>query len=107
MERAANFFGLNGDVPVPGDYDGNGTSDIGVFRRSVGGWYVIGQPTRFLGVSTDLAQPGDYDGDGATDIAVYRPGSGAWYVAGDPPVFHGTGSDLPIPLPAAIRMATP
>ena len=34
-------LGPGGDVPVPGDYDGNGTTDIAVFRN--GQWYVKGQ----------------------------------------------------------------
>jgi hypothetical protein len=32
--------GLSTDVPVPGDYNGDGTTDIAVYRRSTGSWYV-------------------------------------------------------------------
>jgi len=31
-------FGTTGDVPVVGDWDGNGISDVGVFRPSTGNW---------------------------------------------------------------------
>ena len=94
-------------MPVPGDYDGNGSADVAIYRPSVGGWYVNGQSPTFLGLSTDIPQPGDYDGDGTTDIAVYRPSIGAWFVEDQAPVFFGTDGDVPLPLPSAIRMAIP
>ena len=31
-------FGLNGDKPQPADYDGDGKSDLGLFRPSTGTW---------------------------------------------------------------------
>jgi hypothetical protein len=32
-------FGTNGDVPAPGDYDGDGKFDTTVFRPSTATWY--------------------------------------------------------------------
>ena len=29
-----------GDVPVPADYDGDGSADFAVFRSSTGAWYL-------------------------------------------------------------------
>jgi hypothetical protein len=33
-------FGISGDIPVAGDWDGNGTFEIGVFRPSTGEWFL-------------------------------------------------------------------
>ena len=34
-------FGVAGDVPVAGDYDLDGRTDIAVYRPSDGYWYVL------------------------------------------------------------------
>ena len=33
-------WGLDGDVPVPGDYDGDGVTDLAVWRPSTGMWFI-------------------------------------------------------------------
>lgn len=64
------------------DYDGDGKSDISVFRPSEGVWYLNQSTNGFVaarfGISTDRIVPADYDGDGKTDIAVYRDGT--WWI---------------------------
>ena len=63
------------------DFDGDGRSDISVFRPSDGVWYLnrsgSGPTAAQFGLSTDKITPADFDGDGKTDIAVYR--DGIWY----------------------------
>jgi hypothetical protein len=81
----------------PGDFDGNGTTDVGVFRPSVGGWYLQGQDTVFFGLPGDIPVPADYDGDGITDRAVFRPAVGGWYIEDQPTVFYGLSGDVPVP----------
>jgi hypothetical protein len=63
------------------DFDGDGRSDVSVFRPSNGFWYILkssgGLSAVKWGLSNDTLVPGDYDGDGRTDFAVYRIGAGA------------------------------
>jgi len=63
------------------DFDGDGKTDVSVFRPSSSVWYVQGSTAGFtatqFGISTDQPVPADFDGDGKTDIAVYR--DGVWY----------------------------
>jgi hypothetical protein len=65
------------------DFDGDGRSDVAVFRSSSATWLVIQSSTDTAvqtdwGLEGDIPVPGDYDGDGKTDLAVYR--SGTWHV---------------------------
>jgi hypothetical protein len=35
------LWGVAGDIPVPGDYDGDGRSDIAIWRSSNGFWFIV------------------------------------------------------------------
>jgi hypothetical protein len=99
------------DVPVPGDYDGDGKTDVAIWRASTGTWAIIrssdgGFTTRQWGSGgapyLDVAVPGDYDGDGKTDIAVWRRSTGTWYIirssdGGVTTQQSGASTDIPIP----------
>lgn len=80
-------FGLNGDTPVPADYDGDGRTDYAVTRNTGGAkiWYIRNSFNEDYtivqwGLSGDKAVPGDYDADGRVDIAVFRPANNVWYI---------------------------
>jgi FG-GAP-like repeat len=77
--------GSFGDVPAPGDFDGDGKTDYSVYRDSTGTWYIRQSSNAAwlvfkFGLSGDIAVPNDYDGGGKTDIAVFRPSDGNWYI---------------------------
>jgi uncharacterized delta-60 repeat protein len=89
------------------DYDGDGKSDISVFRPSAGDWYVSRSSNgafsgTHFGASGDLIAPADFDGDGQTDISVFRPATGSWYRLNSSDnsfiaVQFGAPGDLPAP----------
>jgi hypothetical protein len=76
------LFGMNGDKPVPADFDGDGRTDIAVWRPSTGTWFVSGTAAGFYlqqwGQNGDQPVPGDYDRDGRADLTVFRPSTGQW-----------------------------
>lgn len=86
------------------DFDGDGKTDISVFRPADRTWYLQQSQAGFsafpFGLSTDRLVPADYDGDGKTDAAVYRDGT--WYILGSLTGFRATQFGLPedIPQPA-------
>ena len=88
-QGADSSWGTWGDIPTPGDFNGDGSDDLGVFRPSTGAWLVScssvtncpgGTLTVPWGTAGDLPVPADYDDDGTTDYGVWRPGNGSWWV---------------------------
>ena len=104
-----SWFGATSDLPVAGDWDGDGKDEIAVFRN--GGWYsdkngdgywTAGDTTGWFGAAGDMPAAGDWNGDGKDEIAVFR--NGGWYfdkngdgywTAGDTTGWFGATGDLP------------
>lgn len=105
-----NRFGRPGDLPVCGDWNGDGTQTIGVYRPSTSTFYLTESGIPFhlavahtvqFGRAGDKPVVGDWDGDGTTDIGVWRPSNHTFYLAshfGAPVWVHsfGRSGDLPV-----------
>jgi hypothetical protein len=70
---------------VKSDFDGDGKTDVAVFRPNTGVWHVLQSSNgavraQQFGTNGDVPVPGDYDGDGKTDMAVFRVSEGIWYI---------------------------
>ena len=114
---SAYKWGVEGDVRVPADYDGDGMNDIAVWRPATGVWHILrtsdgvtlsiqwGQTTPYwTGGIEDIPVPADFDGDKIADIAVWRPENGKWYVltsksgfSSDAVAEWGLLGDVPVP----------
>ncbi len=81
--------------PAVADFDGDGDTDISVYRPGTGQWFVQGRSPVSFGTGGDIPVPADYDGNGTTDIAVFRPSVGGWYRSGGPTTFFGLSGDDP------------
>jgi hypothetical protein len=88
------------------DFDGDGRSDVSVYRPSTSSWYLQqsqdGIRAAQFGIASDKITPADFDGDGKTDIAVYRPSTGIWYVMNSSSgtvsyTNFGIAEDVPVP----------
>ncbi|MCA9094617.1 MAG: S8 family serine peptidase [Planctomycetaceae bacterium] len=109
-------FGNNNDLPIAGDWDGDGIDEIGVFRD--GTWFLDyngnglwdgtggGDKKYKFGTKNDRPVVGDWDGNGFDDIGVFRKGE--WYldlngngfwdkvIGGDAYTTFGNKTDVPV-----------
>jgi len=89
------------------DFDGDGKTDLSIFRPAAGEWWwskssTGGNGAVQFGQSTDKLAPVDFTGDGKTDVAFWRPSTGFWFVLrSDDFSFYsfpfGATGDLPAP----------
>ena len=102
----AHLYPTGGGGTV-GDFDGDGNSDVAVWRPGDGTWWIQrssdgGVTVTQWGASTDVSVPGDYDNDRRTDIAIWRPSEGTWWIkrssdGGVTVTQWGTSGDVPAP----------
>lgn len=102
-------LGSVGDIPVFGDFTGDGNADFGIFQNleGVNRWYLVDGLTKIsfsesFGNVGDLPVPADFDGDKKTDFVVYRPSNSGFYgVLSDKSkileMHFGLPGDVPVP----------
>src|SRR5690606_28600497 len=82
--RQRTPYGRADDVPVTGDWDGDGRDGIGVYR--VGRWHLRDDPgpgghtgaLPLYGYAGDVPVTGDWEGDGRDGVGVFRDGE--WHL---------------------------
>ncbi len=107
------IFGGPGDLPIAGDWNGDGSADFGFFRPSTRQFFlktnllILSQTVVItFGQLGDLPIAGDWDGDGIDTIGVFRPSTGEVFLSNGPnanstPIsdvifIFGQGGDLPV-----------
>ncbi|MEP7290092.1 MAG: SBBP repeat-containing protein [Chloroflexota bacterium] len=116
-------FGSSTDLPVVGDWNGDGIDTVGIYRSSTGQFFLRDSNAAsaltvysfVLGAPGDLPMSGDWNNDGKDGVGVFRPSNGLIYlksnlttgfadfqmvlgVPGDVPVagdWNGDGKDSP------------
>lgn len=91
--------GSGHDIPVPGDYDGDGVVDIAIYNLESRSWIFPDGVKVKYGRLGELPVPADYDGDGETDLALADMEMGLWRVKGQFLVSTSMGvRDIPLVL---------
>ena len=88
-EQKIILEGTYQDSACGGDFDGDGKSDLIVWRPDDGFWHIVKSSTKFdfaqsdhiqHGQEWDIIVPNDYNGDGKCDLVFWRPENQVWYV---------------------------
>ncbi|HJQ37688.1 MAG TPA: SBBP repeat-containing protein [Thermoanaerobaculia bacterium] len=83
------FFGKQGDLPIAGDWNGDGLDTVGVYRPSTSEFFLVndflgGEVITFkFGVPGDLPIAGDWNGDGVDGVGVYRKSDSSMRLTND------------------------
>ena len=85
-DGAFPYGGIAGDIPITGDWNGDGHTKVGIYRSSNGlfildsngnGMFDSGDAVFNLGVGSqagDVPVVGDWNGDGRTKVGIFRQG---------------------------------
>lgn len=71
-------------LKTPGDFDGDGLADFGVYRTIASTWIIAPSSnpnimlTKVWGLATDRPFPANFDGDKYSDYVFFRPATGEW-----------------------------
>ncbi len=90
---------------APFDFDGDGKSDVSVFRPANGSWNQIlsgngSIVSQTWGLAGDRLAPADFDGDSRADLAIFR--DGVWWILNSSSntvtsIQFGVSGDIPVP----------
>lgn len=72
MTPTADYFASLPVVLDDGDYNGNGSCDIVIFRGAGGLWTIKNVTRVYLGTAADRPVPGEFTGAGTTNIGIFR-----------------------------------
>jgi len=111
-------MGMAGDLPLVGDWDGDGKDETGLFRPNGNRFYLDvdgdrifdqtqGDRLHAMGAPNDLPLVGDWNGDGKDEIGLFRPNGNRFYLDvngngvidtfnGDVQYAMGSAGDLPL-----------
>jgi hypothetical protein len=98
-------LGGPGDIPVAGDFDGDGRSDLVTFTPDAGNRVARWSGKTATGVvlftdlpfgrTGDIPVSGDFDGDHVSDLAYYRPTTAQWFATDMAACYADTGGASP------------
>jgi PKD repeat protein len=103
-------WGVETDIPLTGDWDGDDETEVGVYRCSTHSFYLRPSDwpttpamTEVWGIDGDIPLIGDWEGDGESDVGIFRPSTHLFYLKpSDYPsspatiINWGIGSDIPV-----------
>jgi len=107
-------WGLPSDIPVIGDWNGDGKDDIGIFRPSSGIWsldsngnstWEVSDKSVSWGLPGDIPVIGDWNNGRKDNIGIFRPSSGIWsldlngnyiWEPSDKSISWGLPGDIPV-----------
>lgn len=83
---AIRGWGIAGDIPVQADFNGDGITDIAMYRPTTAQWFVdlyqhaAADRVFIWGTGSNNATPlaGDVNGDGLADLALFINATGVW-----------------------------
>jgi hypothetical protein len=106
-QSEAVWTGAVGDIPVPADYDGDGSVDFATWTPSTGTWRIAASESGLagpvtmrvlhLGTAGDRPMAVDFDGDGRAEPVTFTPTSAVWHLADGGSVTWGRAGDWPVP----------
>jgi hypothetical protein len=81
------YYGVPGDIPFMGDWNGDGIDTPGLYRQADGFVYLRNLNTQgiadirfFFGNPGDVPIAGDFNGDGFDTLSIYRPSNQTFYI---------------------------